>query len=263
MSRFTRFLIMIMILPLAATGALYPGNGSGKSDQSFRKDARVGAQVFIPPGIYRVGGGDQSDHGGKKQMKFNGFYIDIHPVTNLQYIRFMELSGYLPRGGFEMDEARCRPRLPATGLTYDDARAFAEFHRKRLPTEWEWEIAAGSLQDEAVYATGSLPTLETGNFFRYKQKNGVTPVFSYPPNKLGLFGMAGNVFEWTSSEYPAEKLSGPYRIQFRIMVLKGGAWTNIPHDVRVTTRTPFPAGRSLGWLGFRCVSDRAAGPEQK
>lgn len=229
---------------------------SRKSPDRLQVDSRIGRQVYIPSGHYYTGSSDQSEKQSRKKMKIPGFFMDIHPVTNFQYREFIDRSGYHPRGGFDADAARKQPWLPATGLTYGDARAYADFYQKRLPTEWEWEIAARSLQADIIYATGALPTMETGNFFRYKQKNGVTPVFSYPPNKIGIYGMAGNVFEWTSSLYPTEKLSGPYSGKFRLMVLRGGAWTNIPHDVRVTTRTPFPASRSLEWLGFRCVSDK-------
>jgi formylglycine-generating enzyme required for sulfatase activity len=222
----------------------------------FQKDPRIGSQVFIPSGQYYIGSSDRLDNLPRKRMMFGGFYIDIHPVTNFQYAEFVDRSGYHPLGGFDIEVALKQPLLPATSLTFDDARAYAEFHQKRLPTEWEWEIAARSLQVDIIYATGSLPTIKTGNFFRYKQKNGVTPVLSYPPNKIGIYGMAGNIFEWTSSGYPEEQLSGPHIGKFSIKVLRGGAWTNIPHDVRVTTRTPFPASRSLEWLGFRCVSDK-------
>jgi formylglycine-generating enzyme required for sulfatase activity len=243
------FVLFLLILFLVAAVPRLPGGDAAP-------DPRIGAQVFIRSGNYYVGNPTETNTKSHRLMAFRDFYIDIHPVTNFQYVEFINRSRYHPRGKFSIEEARKNPWLPATGLTHADAEAFADFHQKRLPTEWEWEIAARSLEKDVLYATGSLPTLETGNFYRYKQKNGVTPGFSYPPNKLGIYGMAGNVFEWTSSLYPVEKLKGAYFQKYRLMVLRGGAWTNIPHDVRVTTRTPFPASRSLEWLGFRCVSDK-------
>ena len=256
MNRYSFQLKKRLIMVILSSFLLPAGMISRELPKRLSADSRIGTQVYIRPGRYYTGSSDRSDNQSLKLRGFSGFYMDAHPVTNFQYLKFVDRSGFHPRGKFDLNAARKHPWLPATGLTYEDARAYADFYQKRLPTEWEWEIAARSLQSDIIYATGTHPTMETGNFFRYKQKNGVTPVFTYPPNKLGIYGMAGNVFEWTSSLYPAENLSGPYSGEYRLMVLRGGAWTNIPHDVRVTTRTPFPASRSLEWLGFRCVSDK-------
>lgn len=228
---------------------------SGEADNPAGVDSRIGAEIFIKPGRYFTGSNGEKDNQPLRQRSFTGFFIDVHPVVNFQYARFLARSHYRPEGKFDTRKAEKHPLLPATSLTYADACAYARFHRKRLPTEWEWEIAARSLQKENIYVSGSPPTLETGNFFRYKERNGRTPVFKYPPNALGLYDMAGNVFEWTSSEYRNRDFPGTHQQGHRLMVLRGGAWTNIASDVRATTRTPFPAGRFLGWIGFRCVRD--------
>jgi formylglycine-generating enzyme required for sulfatase activity len=215
-------------------------------------------QIRIPTGSYIVGDDQEADN-RLRRKSFASFWIDIHPVTNAQFQRFLDESGYSCQGGFSPEYCRRFPDHPATGVALVDAEAFARYCGKRLPTEWEWEIAARSLKKENVYATGSPPSLTTGNFFRFKEKNGIVKVCSYPPNAIGLYGMAGNVFEWTSSRYTGEKLRGRHQSGHRLMVLRGSAWTNIHHDARATKRTPFPAARSLPWLGFRCVSDQARG----
>ena len=226
------------------------------TSKGYPKEKRLGLQVEIPAGIYFVGGEDEEDNRPARPVRVRGFFIDIHPVVNQQYARFLRDSHYLPRGEFDPEDSQKRPLFPVTDITHEDACAYARFYGKRLPTEWEWEIAARSMKKDVVYSAGKVPSLETGNFFRYKQENGITPVFAYSPNELGLYDMAGNVFEWTSSLYPPEKIQGKYGKSFRLMVLRGGAWTNIAHDVRVTTRTPFPASRYLPWIGFRCVSEK-------
>lgn len=229
------------------------------SEPGSAQEKRLGSQVEIPAGHHFVGGEIEEDNRPRRRVYFRGFFMDIHPVVNRQYIRFLKESGYQPTGNFDPEGVRKRPLHPATGITLEDARAYARFYHKRLPTEWEWEIAARSLKKDVVYSAATVPSLETGNFFRYKQENGTTPVFSYPPNELGLYDMAGNVFEWTSSSYPSERVQGKYGKLYHLVVLRGGAWTNIAHDVRVTTRTPFPASRHLPWIGFRCVSDKQVG----
>ncbi len=244
---------IILILMVGGSFLLFPGNQ--RSGEWSSEEKRIGMQVKIARGDYYVGSENEEDNKPCRLIHFSGFFIDIHPVVNRQYAGFLAESHYIPRGKFTPDEARNRPLFPATNITYEDALAYARFYHKRLPTEWEWEIAARSLKKDVIYTAGAIPSLKTGNFFRYKQENGTTPVFSYPANELGIYDMAGNVFEWTSSQYPLMKIQGKYKKPLRLMVLRGGAWTNIPHDVRVTTRTPFPASRNLPWIGFRCVSD--------
>jgi len=215
-------------------------------------ETRLGKQVYIKTGDYYVG-----DHNLKtnplRSLGFQDFYLDIHPVTNSQYVNFIRISQYQPQGAFDTETAKKNPLLPATGLTFHDAEAYARYYHKRLPTEWEWEIAARSLKKEILPENKSVPPSQRGNFFS-SDKKGVMPVFSYPPNELGIFGMAGNVFEWTSSLYPKEYLLGKYFKPYKILVLRGGGWTNLIYDVKVTIRTPFAASRHLKWIGFRCVS---------
>jgi formylglycine-generating enzyme required for sulfatase activity len=214
----------------------------------------LGKQVYIKSGNYYVGAHNHKTN-PLRSMVFKDFYIDIHPVTNSQYLNFIKTSQYHPQGDFDTEKAKQFPLLPATGLTYQDAEAYARYYQKRLPTEWEWEIAARSLKKEVPTENKSIPVSQRGNFFTGHNKS-VMPVFSYPPNELGIFGMAGNVFEWTSSVYPKEYLLGKYHRQYTVMVLRGGAWTNLVFDVKVSTRTPFAASRQLNWIGFRCVSDQ-------
>jgi formylglycine-generating enzyme required for sulfatase activity len=216
---------------------------------------RLGKQVYIKPGDYYVGSDKETDNKPLRMMTFKGFYIEIHPVTNGQYVEFLSKSHYQPKGTFDMNEASRFPDLPATNLTYEDAAAYAAFFHKRLPTEWEWEIASRSLKKDVVYVSQYLPHNQRGHFL-FNKEYSRKPVFSYPPNELGIYGMAGNVFEWTSSKYNERYLFGKYFHTFSLKVLRGGAWTNRALDIRTTTRTPFPASRCLEWIGFRCVRDR-------
>jgi formylglycine-generating enzyme required for sulfatase activity len=109
-----------------------------------------------------------------------------------------------------------------------------------------------------VYVYPDAAYHESGHFLFNKEYYKL-PVFSYPPNALGLYGMAGNVFEWTSSEYEEKYLYGKYFKGQTLKILRGGSWTNKAFDIRATTRTPFPAGRCLEWIGFRCVSTASPG----
>ena len=108
---------------------------------------------------------------------------------------------------------------PVVQVSWDDAVAFAKWASKRLPTEAEWEFAArGGLinkpyvwgddapSDSRVFANiwqGEFPhtNLKADGFVR------TAPVRSFKPNGLGLFDMAGNVWEWCADAYDHDAYS--------------------------------------------------------
>jgi len=106
-----------------------------------------------------------------------------------------------------------RGNFPVVQIAYPDAVAYAKWAGKRLPTEAEWEFAArGGLSGE-TYAWGNdfkpqekfmantyqgqFPLKDTGE----DGFKGCAPVAKFPPNKYGLYDMAGNVWEWCSDWY--------------------------------------------------------------
>ena len=228
--------------------------GTTPPQENAAAEQNLGKQVYIEAGEYYVGDDRESDNRPLRKQYFKGFYMDVHPVTNGQYAEFLTRSGYQPKGNFAKEKALAEPLLPAANVTYEDAEAYATFYKKRLPTEWEWEIAARSLKQRNSFVSAKTPPQRRGHFLNDKKYYNL-PVFTYPPNELGIYDMPGNVFEWTSSQYEEKYLQGKYVQGQRVMVLRGGSWTNRAFEIQTTTRTPFPAQRCLGWVGFRCVSD--------
>lgn len=119
---------------------------------------------------------------------------------------------HVPEGNDSTIETRADH--PVTHIGWDDARAFAKWAGGRLPTEAEWEHAArGGLEnprfpwgDRAPDDTEFLPA----NIFQgeFPQRNseadgwqGTSPVTFFEPNGMGLYDMAGNVWEWTSEPF--------------------------------------------------------------
>ncbi|RPJ34698.1 MAG: PEGA domain-containing protein [Verrucomicrobiaceae bacterium] len=185
------------------------------------------------------------------------------------------------------------PDHPAIHVSRDDARAFCEwltrrerkderitrFHEYRLPTDLEWSLMAGLIEDEdispgwrdarkqAVYPWGmSWPNGEkVGNFadMTAARAPGVSadrtiagyddgfpftaPVGSFPPNELGLYDLSGNVQEWVDDEYS--------RLGTNVLgVLRGGGWNTYQTENLFTgSRNAVPPGYRDAFYSFRVV----------
>ncbi|MBS0604276.1 MAG: SUMF1/EgtB/PvdO family nonheme iron enzyme [Verrucomicrobia bacterium] len=235
--------------------------------------------AVIPAGTYLRG----SNHGGRDEMprhavQLNAFAIDVHPVTNEQFVLFLEAMGgekdannsdiirlresRIKRSGGKLNIESGYSRHPVVGVTWYGAVAYAKWVGKRLPTEAEWEVASYGGREDFIYPNGNQIEKIEANFF----SSDTTPVMSYPPNGFGLFDMAGNVYEWCQDWYdfhfydisvqepnnPKGPMQGVYR------VLRGGCWKSSKEDLRCAHRHRNNPGLMNGTYGFRCAADVAS-----
>ena len=150
---------------------------------------------------------------------------------------------------------------PVVGVTWYAARAYALWLSLledgkdglyRLPTEREWEWAAGGRQGEAVQKVRPYPwpedkgepTPKLANY--YPHVGATTPVGSYPEGATpeGLFDMAGNVFVWTENKRNKNDSA---------RALRGGSWDGYPVNLRCSARDDYSPGLSYYYVGFRVV----------
>lgn len=260
-----------------------------------------GNMVRFPGGIVEIGTDDRSEAYDNERpahrQRIRPFWIDQTAVTNGQYLKFIESDGYnraeywseagwawrnqenlvAPKYWWRegdtwytrhMDRASVvDPDVPVCHVCYYEAEAFATFAGKRLPTEFEWEAAAS--WDPA---TGSMrkfpwgddePTFELANLDQLAFEP--APVGGYPKNisPIGCYGMIGDVWEWTSSNflgYPGYQ-SFPYKEYSEVFfgseykVLRGGSWATRSGAIRNSFRNwDYPIRRQI-FSGFRCARD--------
>jgi serine/threonine-protein kinase len=179
------------------------------------------------------------------------YWIDRVPVTNAQYQRYFDSLTEAERRLREPDTwsggtfPDGKADHPVTGISSEDALAFAAWAGKRLPTEQEWEMAARGL-DGRTYPWGEGLDPQRCNV----SESGIadtTPVDRYPSgaSPFGCLDMAGNVWEWCDSWYQ----EGVYRI------LRGGSHDESGERAICAHRKSFMPDLRNYDIGFRCAKD--------
>jgi formylglycine-generating enzyme len=152
-------------------------------------------------------------------------------------------------------DSEAKDNHPVTCISWDDAIAFCAWAKVRLPTEAEWEKAARGT-DARIYPWGNEQPDESRCNFDLKIGD-TTPVLpsKYPVGANGLYDMAGNVWEWTSSVYrdsrynPNDGREDPKAEGDR--VLRGGSFFQPSKNVRCAKRHSHRPGATVSDFGFR------------
>lgn len=258
--------------------------------------------VDIPEGIFELGfnGKDfcYDNELPEHKVYLQPFKIDVVPITNGKFIEFIKDGGYedyrywLADGWELVVEQKWKAPLyweykkeedvwikkdfrginkiesdePVTNISYYEADAYARWAGLRLPTEAEWEKAAGWNEDlriKTMYPWGNeKPTYKHANLME-SYLWAPTKVGSYPAGKsyYGCHQMIGDVWEWTSSEYmlyPKFKSRFPeYTDKWSInqKVLRGGSFATPFNQIRNSYRNYFKPHERVLFAGFRCVKD--------
>ena len=223
----------------------------------------------------------------------NTYIVNVYPDTtawindfensyNEPYVRM-----YFSHGGYN--------EYPVVGVSWEQASAFANWRTDylrralgkegvyvepyRLPTEAEWEFAARAGVNENKYPWEGDLTMsdDKGCFYaNFKPQEGnyvkdghvITSRFgTYAPNDFGLYDMAGNVSEWTSTAFTesVSKLQNDLNPQYRYdaakedpykmkrKIVRGGSWKDVAHNIRSDLRMWEYQNEQRSYIGFRCV----------
>lgn len=257
---------------------LAPAVPSAPSASNVTPDSKS-EMVEVKGGFYVLGNerGNQDERPLRK-IKNPGFWVDRYEVTCNEYQRFINA---VKRDGHKWCHPAEPPQKdhipyhtyawalrfswlggrPPTGMEecpvvlvdWYDAYAYAKWAGKRLPTEDEWEIAAGG-GDGREYPWGSNFRVENVNTGGYPVKVGSFPDGASP---WGTLDMAGNVAEWTATAYEPDARDGRhFNGHYGQPIIRGGSWDDESKGCRISARdvhrTPFYRSTTVG---FRCVRD--------
>ena len=233
----------------------------------------------FPAGDYRIGcdkGFCFDNETPRHLTHVTGFRLANRPVTNGEFLTFIEDKSYqqttlwLSEGWAWVNEARATAPLywrdlddewhvytlaglqplrlnePVCHINYFEANAFAAWSGKRLPTEFEWEVASTIANNNSHFLD-------------------LSRLHPQPADKQpGLLQMFGDVWEWTQSAYlpypgyrPAPGAVGEYNGKFMVnqWVLRGGSCATPPGHIRASYRNFFPVDARWQFSGVRLADE--------
>lgn len=210
----------------------------------------------IPNGLFLMGSGryDHPDEKPTHRVELSQFQLLCYPVSIKQYSLFD--PKHVDKFSSKFQSFFKNENQPIIMISWFDAYIFCKWIGCQLPSEAQWEYAC-SCYGEYHWSLG--------NHFNEKEycfnKDCTCIVGSYPANKLGLYDMTGNVWEWCSDWYYGSYDWGKWEIfnpkgptNGNLKVLRGGAWNNhVQSELRVTRRlSGDPRAKDISW-GFRCA----------
>ena len=257
----------------ADTGAPKPQTASPKAITS-----KSGIpMVLIPAGQFTMGDdAGEDDERPARKVKVSAFYMDVHEVTQEDYVallgknpsKFAGERNPVERASWTFATRYCNLRSLKEGLEpcYDQASGACNFEASgyRLPTEAEWEYACRAGTATRYSFGNEAGHLGDAAWFEGNSGKRPHPVGEKRPNAWGLYDMHGNVREWCHDRYgeeayrdgPRADPRGPTEGDER--VLRGGGWRSRADACRAAARHSRPPGLAdvcFGYeeYGFRCV----------
>lgn len=232
--------------------------------------------VWIPPGEFMMGSGVTdtlaiSTEGPQHKVSLEGFWIMRTEVTNGQYKQCVRVNKCTEPVNDRWDKSEFS-NYPVANINWYQANIYAEWVGGYLPTEAQWEKAARGKED-FIYPWGNE---WDGNRLNYCDSNCLkentwrdptindgypqtAPVGSYPTgaSPYGAFDMAGNVWEWTSSQwqypYQADDICENASSKEK-RVVRGGSWFNERLRMRTAYRYRYCLDYQDDDVGFRVIS---------
>ena len=254
----------------------------GVGEMETKLNAVDGAElVLVPAGPFRMGREKPSkfarispDEGPEHEVTLDGFWIYRFPVTNAQFNKFTEDTGYRVAGQWPKFFQKGRENHPASNVAFKDAAAYCEWAQVRLPSEAQWEKAARG-SDGRLYPWGDrwdvskCNVLDIGTgffdlvysvFATIRYHGSEVDAYMEGASPYGCLDMLGNCSEWTRSlsrPYPYDPQDGREDMGTDgERVVRGEGWSGYRELATVTHRfglDPKFGGKLI--IGFRAVQE--------
>jgi formylglycine-generating enzyme required for sulfatase activity len=245
--------VRVALLPIpvpcdADGGPCASGNGLGSADGGA--DTAPGGMVQIPGGTFTMGATSRvAPKNDPAHRTVAAFDLDVNEVTASDYANCVS-RGLCTAGSVEQPTCNYghtdRANHPMNCVDWSQASVYCHALGKRLPTEDEWEYASRAGAEQRAYPWGSLEPAQQLCWSGITKRDGTCPVRSFPPGAYGLYDMAGNVSEWTSSPSSAD--------QRDTRVYRGGGWSDARAlDFQGAFRDAHAPTNKDSDLGFRCA----------
>ncbi len=224
-----------------------------------------GKMMLVSAGSFTMGSDTGEDISKPAhEVTLPDFYIDKTEVTNAQYKEFCDAtSRSVPTSQYwNKDYFTARPNAPVVGVSFEDAKAYAAWAGKRLPTEEEWEKAASWDETKKVkyeFPWGDSFANENAAFGIAELADVGKYVSGASPS--GVMDMAGNAAEWVESFFKPYEKSTATDTNFGEInrVVRGGVFNSNANDKLKTTKRIWippgfiPDGETASYIGFRCA----------
>ena len=220
----------------------------------------VGEFVRVPGGTFEMGCGSRSGCDDNEKpvhtVWVESFEIGRYEVTQGQWKAVM--------GSNPSEFSSCGEDCPVEKVSWDDAQRFiAKLNTKgqgkyRLPTEAEWEYACRSGGKQEKYSGGN--DVDSVAWHKNNSNNKTHRVGQKSPNKLEIYDMSGNVWEWVQDRYARDAYSkhasdNPiYKGSGFLRVRRGSSWRSYTGNARCAVRGASTSANRSDGLGFRLIA---------
>ncbi len=196
--------------------------------------------MLVPEGEFLYGEENQ-------RLSLPSFYMDKFEVSTAQYAKYMAVTGAKEPAVWSPSVLVSNGQKPVVGVSWHEADAYCRHYGRRLPTEQEWEKSARGTDGRKYPWGNDEPTRRHANFnggYVFNNYGVLVNVGSLEEGKspYGIYDLAGNVWEWTSSDYDSSS-----------KVLRGGSWV-VGAGFKVSSFRSLltPTDRNFN-VGFRCA----------
>ncbi|MFQ5736419.1 MAG: formylglycine-generating enzyme family protein [Thermodesulfobacteriota bacterium] len=221
--------------------------------------------VYIKGGCFKMG--DWTNEGDDDERPAHEVCVSDYYMQDTEVTQelFEAVFGGLPAVFYDKKLPGVRdPKKPVTFLSYHEVVNFVNRLNKitdgyyRIPTEAEWEYAArsGGRQEEWP-GLNNEAEIKDYAFFEDNSDDTLQKVRMKKPNGLGLYDMAGNVWEWCEDYfdfdyYQNSPKKDPYGVDFSMYrSVRGGSFADPPFKLRTTYRYALEPTRRYLHVGFR------------